>query len=115
MTDTTFVSRSYDKTLKFWNVENIDAIRFSPWGDEIICCKNCTFEGHTNGVQCVAALTDTTFVSGSWDMTLKLWNVENNHAIRTFQGHTSSVYCVAKCNPKNEMHLKTTGPIEIES
>ena len=45
---------------------------------------------------CVAKLTDTTCVSGSGDRTLKLWNVENNHAIRTFQGHTDLVQCVAK-------------------
>ena len=47
-------------------------------------------------MMCVAKLTDTTFVSGSGDRALKLWNVENNHAIRTFQGHTDLVQCVAK-------------------
>ena len=34
-------------------------------------------------VTCVAKLTDTTFVSGYYDETLKLWNVDNS-LIRTF-------------------------------
>ena len=52
--------------------------------------------GHTYWVRCVAKLTDTTFVSGSGDKTLKLWNKENGSVIRTFRGHTSDVRCVAK-------------------
>ena len=61
---------SLDGTLILWNVEN----------DHVIC----TYEGHTNFVNCVAKLTDTTFVSGSEDMTLKLWNMENNDSVRSY-------------------------------
>ena len=61
---------SLDGTLILWNVENDHAI--------------CTYEGHTNFVNCVAKLTDTTFVSGSEDMTLKLWNMENNDSVRSY-------------------------------
>ena len=52
--------------------------------------------GHTDYVRCVAKLTDTSFVSGSSDRTLILWNTEDGSVIRTFQGHTSDVRCVAK-------------------
>ena len=62
--------RSLDGTLILWIVENDHAI--------------CTYEGHTNFVNCVAKLTDTTFVSGSEDMTLKLWNMENNDSVRSY-------------------------------
>ena len=48
----------------------------------------CTFEGHTDAVRyvgddildrvtCVAKLTDTIFVSGSYPETMKLWNVDD--------------------------------------
>ena len=40
---------------------------------------------------CVAKLTDTSFVSGRHDQTLKLWNVEDGNVIRTFEGHTDAV------------------------
>ena len=73
-TDTTSVSGSYDQTLKLWNVEDGNVI--------------CTFEGHTDAVRCVgddildrvtcvAKLTDTIFVSGSYPETMKLWNVDD--------------------------------------
>ena len=52
--------------------------------------------GHTKWVSCVAKLTGTTFVSGSRDNTLILWNKEDGSVIRTFRGHTNSVSCVAK-------------------
>ena len=74
LTDTSFVSGRHDQTLKLWNVEDGNVIR--------------TFEGHIDAVRyvgidildrvtCVAKLTDTTFVSGSYPETMKLWNVDD--------------------------------------
>ena len=87
LTDTTFVSGSADRTLKLWNIENNDSVRTFQGHTNGVNDSVRTFQGHTNGVQCVAKLTDTTFVSGSKDNTLKLWNIVNNHAIRTYEGH----------------------------
>ena len=88
--DTAFVSGSgsEDRTLKLWNIENNDSVRTFQGHTNGVNDSVRTFQGHTNGVQCVAKLTDTTFVSGSKDNTLKLWNIVNNHAIRTYEGHT---------------------------
>ena len=33
-------------------------------------------------------------MSGSYDQTLKLWNVEDGNVICTFEGHTDAVRCV---------------------
>ena len=33
-------------------------------------------------------------MSGSWDQTLKLWDVASSRCLRTFEGHTSSVTSV---------------------
>ena len=33
-------------------------------------------------------------MSGSYDQTFKLWNVEDGNVIRTFEGHTDAVRCV---------------------
>ena len=75
LTDTSFVSGRHDQTLKLWNVEDGNVIR--------------TFEGHIDAVRyvgidildrvtCVAKLTDTIFVSGSYPETMKLWNVDDS-------------------------------------
>ena len=52
-----------------------------------------TFREHTSSALCVAKQTDTTSVSGSYDQTLKLWNLEDGNVIRTFEGHTDAVRC----------------------
>ena len=42
-------------------------------------------------VSCVVALSNGNVVSGSWDNTLKVWNVSSGHCLRKLSGHTGSV------------------------
>ncbi len=52
--------------------------------------------GHSNDVNSVAFSADgNTLVSGSWDQTIKLWEVATGKVIRTLQGHRGNVYSVA--------------------
>ena len=47
----------------------------------------------------VIKLNDTTFVSGSSDQTLRLWNLNNNtYTSRVINGHTNNVFSVMKLN-----------------
>jgi WD40 repeat protein len=39
-------------------------------------------------------LQDGTLVSGSWDKTIKFWNVNNGQCIKTLNGHTDWVNCL---------------------
>ena len=55
-------SREWDDTIRLWNVST----------GEILA----VFSGHTDGVTSVSFSPDsTTLASGSWDRTIKLWNV----------------------------------------
>jgi WD40 repeat protein len=55
-----------------------------------------TFTGHTSLVNSVAFSRDgARALSGSYDETLKLWDVASGRELRTFSGHTGGVYSVA--------------------
>ena len=53
-------------------------------------------EEHTNSVTSVAFSPDgKTLASGSWDKTVRLWDVDTRTLKATLEGHTDYVYCVA--------------------
>ena len=55
-----------------------------------------TFRGHRGPVSCVAISSDgKRLVSGSYDKSLKIWDVQKGQQIRILKGHTDSVLCVA--------------------
>ncbi|ETO32790.1 hypothetical protein RFI_04326 [Reticulomyxa filosa] len=56
-----------------------------------------TFNGHTGQVLSIAYSTfnDGQFLcSGSFDKTVRLWNIETIEQIQSFNGHLNTVYCV---------------------
>ena len=56
--------------------------------------------GHTNSVYSVIKLNETTIVSGSWDTTLRVWDLSdmNNVTSRPLAGHNGIVTSVIKLN-----------------
>ena len=52
--------------------------------------------GHTNVVRCVVFSSDgTSLVSGSWDKTVKLWDVQTGGVVKTFFGHKGQLQSVS--------------------
>lgn len=50
-----------------------------------------TFKGHTNGVTCLQIWDDTTLATGSYDNTIKIWDLETGEELRTLTGHTRGI------------------------
>lgn len=51
------------------------------------------FKGHTNGVTCLQ-FDDQILATGSYDSTIKIWNIETGAKIQTLRGHTCGLRCL---------------------
>ena len=51
------------------------------------------FKGHTNGVMCLQ-FDDCILMTGSYDATVKIWDLSTGREIRTISGHTQGIRCL---------------------
>jgi len=81
------VSSSRDKTLMIWEL--------TPDAEEVGYARKA-LTGHGQAVSSVVLSSDGQFaLSGSWDKTMRLWDLNTGATVRTFNKHTSDVNCVA--------------------
>ena len=53
-------------------------------------CSIKSFRGHTNGVTCLQ-FDDKIMATGSYDNTIKIWDMDTGEVIRTLRGHQSGI------------------------
>jgi len=81
------VSSSRDKKLMIWEL--------TP-GEENVGYARRSLGGHSEPVSSVTLSSDGQFaLSGGWDRTMRLWDLNTGSTVRTFQGHTKDVFTVA--------------------
>jgi len=56
-------------------------------------CSTKVFKGHTNGVMCLQ-FDDNVLITGSYDTTVKVWDIRSGEELRTLSGHTSGIRCL---------------------
>ena len=56
-------------------------------------CSVKTFKGHTNGIISLQ-FDDNVLITGSYDATIKVWDLETCEEIRTLYGHESGIRCL---------------------
>ena len=58
-------------------------------------CSTKIFKGHTNGVTCLQMCeAERILATGSYDNTIKTWNIDSGEEGRTMRGHTSGIRCL---------------------
>jgi len=81
------ISSSRDKKVMIWEM--------TPDGESIGYARK-SLSGHSETVSSVVLNSDGQFaLSGSWDKTMRLWDLNTGSTARVFKGHTSDVNSVA--------------------
>lgn len=89
-TTETTISTEWEKKFRPWKEVFRDRYHIS-WNWKYGRYTTKIFTGqHTNGVTCLQ-FDDNMLATGSYDSTIKLWNIATGEVIRTLQGHTSGV------------------------
>ena len=72
------VSGSDDKSIKLWK-DNINIK---------------TLQGHNNSIRGLCQINENFFASGSFDFSIKIWEINTWECIQTLVGHDSNIICV---------------------
>lgn len=56
-------------------------------------CTQKVFRGHTDSVMCLQ-FEDNILMTGSYDATVKIWDMETGEELRTLRGHSAGVRCL---------------------
>jgi len=78
-----FISTSADYTMILWDTKNL------------VSKDSVTFR-HDDRVNCLVELSLNTFISGSDDKSIKVWNLQTKKCISLLIGHNSHVTCLVK-------------------
>lgn len=103
------ITGSRDTTLRVWRVPDLsttwspsDAQRINSTIDPVAAerARNPFFmhllTGHTNSVRAIAG-DGNTLISGSYDCTVRSWDLVTGQNVFTFRGHREKVYSVGYC------------------
>ena len=103
--DSLIASGSDDHNVLVWKVDmdTLNECREKSTGDEtskqkpISSSPFATLSGHESNVRAIHWNTEfkNVLLSGSWDCTIRIWNIDTQECIRYVKGHAADVYALA--------------------
>ncbi|MEO0685858.1 MAG: WD40 repeat domain-containing protein, partial [Cyanobacteria bacterium J06649_11] len=104
--DSTKVVAESGRHLKVWNLEKR--------GNLIKAKVSCYLQGHNRSISDVAIMPDSKYaVSGSHDLTVRVWDLENGKQIKCFTGHSGPVNAV-KITPDGKIAVSASADRTIK-
>ncbi|KAG1086888.1 hypothetical protein G6F42_020819 [Rhizopus arrhizus] len=95
------VTGSRDFSIRVWNLPDVETEAEQYVGEGANPWFKFLLVGHTNSVRSIAAHGNT-LVSGSYDNTVVVWNLETGRLLHRMEGHTSNVYSVVIDPPRQQ-------------
>jgi WD40 repeat protein len=94
-----------DKTIMVWKIDPSIAVAHDTEAEPRVGVAKQSLRGHNHYVQDVVLSLDGKYcLSGSWDATLRLWELESGTTTRIFAGHTKDVLSVAFSVDNRQVH-----------
>jgi len=93
---------AYDGSIKLWKLTSASSVSKSSASPSSVATNNNefgtlvrTYKGHIGAVHCLAQVSPTSFVSASYDKTIRRWDVGLDACLVTISGvHSSGISCV---------------------
>lgn len=91
---------SDDCTLMIWNINGKKAISgtqsSSAHGNSIDLVPINVLQGHTSNVRAICWSHELRHIllSGSWDSTIRVWNIDTGHCLAVIRDHNADVYAI---------------------
>jgi len=93
--------------------ENLVVLSESSWTDEDLTYLRIlnyvsgetvrVFEGHTTKISSIRISVDKKLISGSWDKTIRVWDIESGDCSGVFCGHTAFVNSISIDSKKDRV------------
>ena len=84
------------------------------WKEKSSSYENVKYiEGHSKSIRTLCQIDNDHFASGSFDYTIKIWNIFNSECLETLKGHSMNVIDIIKFDDNTLISCSNDQTIKI--